>query len=262
MEVSALRTRSGWALVAAVAWFSLPIDSAWSAATCPLAKATPSKIESSAAALRDDPTCLVKASSVVAGTRLYDVRSRAEYQQFHIPGATSSSVSEVAHLLRSNTTPAIIYEGGKFHSDALLLCARLRSAGARNFKILDGGIAQWSQSNRHPERLVASRIDDAEVAALLTDPKTTASSSAGNIRSLLSEHGIRQGAAIASGKRVLIVDPSTPDEKITALLDVRGPTAFYWKGDAPQLLALLHSHLAQHQKRVAGPAQSATCSAL
>lgn len=262
METPASRTRSGWALVAAAAWFSLPIDSAWSAAICPLANAAPSKIEPSSAVVHEDPTCLAKASSLAAGTRLYDVRSRAEYQQLHIPGATSSSISEVAHLLRSNTTPAVIYDAGKFRSDASLLCARLRNAGARNFKILDGGLAQWSQSNRHPERLAASRLHDAEVAALLTDPKTTATSSSGDVRSLFSEHGIRQGAATASGRRVIIVDPSTPDAKITALLDIKGPTAFYWKGDAAQLLTLVHSHLAQHQKRVAGPAQSATCSAL
>lgn len=229
---------------------------------CPLAAGTPAASNKPAASAPEDGSCLVHARSIGTNGPIYDIRGRAEYLSFHIPNAQHSTAAELSRILRGSQQPVIVYDSGKFRSDAFQLCARLRAGGFQNFKIIDGGIAAWAQVNRHPERLGVSRLSDTEVSAALFDPANSAVASTEDFKSVLSEHGIKQRGARTSGRRILVGDTAVPSSRIGTLLDSGGTTAFYWSGGRDQLTALIHVHLAQDQKRVAGPVQSAACSAL
>lgn len=236
---------------------------ATSASTCPLAAAPTATQNAPSHAAPEDSSCLVGAKAVRASDEVYDLRSRSEYLEFHIPEARHSNAAELSRILRGSDKAVVVYDSGKFRSDAFLLCSRLRSNGFRNFRVIDGGIAAWAQAHRRPERLTVSRLSDAEVSAALSDPRNSALALDDALRPVLSEHRIRQTSSAGSGRRVIVADTTTPAEKINASLDGSGSAAaFYWIGSRDRLVTLIHSHLAQDQKRVAGPGQSATCSTL
>ncbi|MBU8975694.1 MULTISPECIES: rhodanese-like domain-containing protein [unclassified Lysobacter] len=236
--------------------------SAIAATTCPLAAAQAPASPSQAPLAPEDRTCLIDARALGAKPVLYDLRSRSDYASFHIPDAQHASVAEVSRLLRDRPGAVVLYDGGKFRSDAFLLCKRLRDEGLKNFRIIDGGIAAWAQVQRRAERLEVSRLSDAEVSAALSDRNVSAVALSDGYAPVLSEHRIRQATKGSTGRKVLIADTFIPSARLEASLDGKGGPVLYWTGDRDRLVALIHTHLRQDQKRTAGPAQSTACSAL
>lgn len=231
-------------------------------ATCPLVAAQPAVKAPSAPVTADENDCLTDANAMNKGD-VFDLRSRAEFIEFHVPGAQHSTVAVLTTSPLAANQNIILYDSGKFRSDAFMLCSRLRRAGLKRFKIVDGGVAAWTQQQHQPEKLALSRLSDAEVSAALFDPQIAAIALTASLKLVLKEHRIRQTAdRVHAARKIFIVDPSTPVTQIDALLDGKNATSFYWIGDHQKLVGLLHAHLAQDQKRVAGPAESRTCSAL
>ncbi|NZA25166.1 rhodanese-like domain-containing protein [Luteimonas sp. SJ-92] len=230
--------------------------------TCPLAVAPVAAQGTPTHAAAEDRSCLISARAVASDAEIYDLRSRSEYLEFHIPGARHSNPAELSRILRGTGGTAVVYDSGKFRSDAFLLCARLRNGGLHNFKVVDGGIAAWTQALSRPERLAVSRLSDAEVSAALSSSGNSAQALGEALGPVLSEHRIRRTAAAGSGRRIFVADPSTPTETIAASMDRSSSTAFYWVGSPDRLVALIHAHLAQDQRRALGPGQSATCPSL
>src|SRR5688572_15066062 len=111
-----------------------------SAATCPLAIAQPVTHSASPPA-PEDGSCLINARAVGASSEIYDLRSRSEYLAYHVSGARHSSAAELPKVLPGTGNTVVVYDSGKFRSDAFLLCERLRSSGLKNFRIIDGGVA-------------------------------------------------------------------------------------------------------------------------
>ena len=242
----------------ALALFPAPSPAA---TTCPLATPQATLAPSRSPTVPEDRSCLVDVRSMGTAT-LYDVRSRGEYLSFHITGAGHASVAELSRLLRDQQARVVVYEGGKFPSDAFLLCKRLRDEGLRNFRILEGGIAAWAQAQARPERLALSRLSDTEIAAALSDRTSVAVPLGDGFASVLNEHRIRLASKGATGRRILIADASTPAARLESSMGGKSAPTLYWSGDRDRLVALIHSHLRQDQKRIAGPVQSTACSAL
>ena len=221
------------------------------AAAKPVAIAAPPRIE-------EDRSCLIDARSVTAAQEVFDLRSRQDYLEYHLPQAKHASVSALAALRRGNDAAFVAYDSGKSRSAIFLLCEQLRRAGLKHARLIEGGIASWTQVHNQPERLITSRLADNELMAVLSDRQASAIAMTGALKAALAEH--RLGAA--KGTRVaMLADPSVPMAEIEAKLHGK-EAAFYWVGTAPQLRELIHAHLLQDRKRLAGPAQSATCSAL
>lgn len=229
--------------------------------TCPLAATRMHNATAEPPAIATDPTCLVSARAVGAGP-IYDLRSRSEYLEFHIPGAEHSSPSALALIRRGSTTSVVAYDSGKSRSNAFLLCAQLRRAGLSNVRLVDGGVAAWAQLRGQPQQFALSRLSDDEISGALSDRHSRISSLSPALKSVLTEH--RLGIAPVQGAKRLIIlaEPTTPEAKITTPLGAARETAFYWVGSGDRLRDLIHSHLLRDQKRLAGPNQSASCSAL
>ncbi|GAB3094132.1 rhodanese-like domain-containing protein [Lysobacter terrae] len=226
--------------------------------TCPLAAAARPSATATAPQINEDRTCLVDARSVGDSQDVFDLRSRGEYLDYHLPQAKHASVSALSALRRGNDAAFVAYDNGKSRSATFLLCEQLRRAGLNQVKLIDGGIASWTQAHDRPERLATSRLADNEVMAALADRHTAIVALTAPLKAALTEHRLGAG----SGTRLTVLaDPSTPMTDIEAQLKGKG-IAFYWVGTAPQLRDLIHAHLLQDRKRLAGPAQSATCSAL
>lgn len=249
-------------LVLALTAFSQPVQA--TTPTCPLVAARAAAKTPSLPAIVEDRTCLVDAKSVGGNeTEIYDVRDRSDFLEFHVPNAQHSSAAALSTILRGSSKVIVIYDSGKFRSDAFLLCSRLRSAGFKHFKMIDGGIAAWAQFHSKPEKIALSRLADAEVSAALSDTSSVAHPLTGSFRSVLQEHRVGQTPAGAKTARsVFLADSTTPIARIEALLNGKNATGFFWLGSEEKLVILLHAHFAQDLKRVAGPAESKTCGAL
>lgn len=228
--------------------------------TCPLA-AHRAATAAAVPAAAEDRSCLVSAGAI--GDRdIYDVRSRGEFLRFHVPGARHATPSSLPMTRRGDSRAFVAYDSGKSRSATFLLCSRLRRAGLAHVRLIDGGIAAWAQAHDPGAALAVSRLSDAEVAAALSDPKVRATALDKTIKSVLAEHRIGAGSAAKAGRHILVADVSTPLATLESRLAATKGTAFYWTGTPDRLRELIHAHLLIDQKRVAGPAQSATCSAL
>lgn len=155
----------------------------------------------------------------------------------------------------------VVYDGGRFQGDALQLCARLRKSGYAQANIIDGGIAGWAQSRRHPASMTLSRLSDHEIAAAVlgADSQVIALSSA--LQAVLKTHGAPHASRTGS-RRIVLVDPAASPDKINAQLTGQAHLSLYWLGEAEQLHHLLDQQIAMEAKRQAGPAESSVCGAL
>lgn len=240
---------------------SAPIASA-SAFTCPLS-ASLAATKVAMLAVADDKSCLIAAKAVGHSEEVFDLRDRAEFIDFHLPGAQSATVGSLSTMPRVGEKRVVVYDSGRFRSDALLLCDRLRSAGVRQVKVVDGGIAAWAQVHARPQTLTLNRLSDADVPAALSEVSGGAVVLAESLRPALRQFGIKSSSTAAARptRVVLLADAQTPLATIQAQL-AKSTTAFYWVGTADRLQALLGAHLAQDRKRTAGPAQPQACGAL
>lgn len=209
----------------------------------------------------DRKSCLIKATALDArDADVFDLRDRARYIEFHVPGAQHSTVTALGTLPGTRARSAVVYDGGRFRSDALLLCDQLRHAGFRQMHVVDGGIAAWAQLHALPETMALNRLSDDDVAAALAEPGNRTVVLAESLRSALPSS---TGAPVTAGTQrvVVLAVPSTPEATIQARLKT-GITTLYWTGTPERLHQLLNTQLVQNQKRLAGPAVSKTCNAL
>lgn len=246
---AALHAGLAWALCSQIAM-----------AACPLA--TASRAVPAAAPLAPrDTSCLVSPRAI-QGARVFDLRARADYLAAHIPGAEHADLHSLTRRADDAGRGMVVYDGGRFASDAYLLCHRLRRAGLTQARVIDGGIAAWAQATRHPQALVLGRLADTEVAAVLSEPSSRAVALSPALDRVLAEHGVARGAKPpAGGRRVVIGGVGTPQADLSRHVAGAAPT-LYWLGSSEQLVSLLHAHLDLDRKRVSGPAESAKCSGL
>jgi rhodanese-related sulfurtransferase len=229
--------------------------------TCPLAAARIDAKAVKTPTIEEDPSCLIKAQSI-HNHPTYDARTRAEFLDFHIPGAQYSTPYALAAMFRNSKTKFVVYDSGKSRSSTLLLCSRLRRAGLTQVKLIDGGIAAWAQAQRRPEKFVLNRLSDDEVLAALLDRHAHAIAMTAPLKSMLTEHRLGVAPEGVPSRRVVLAETASPLANLESQLNASKETAFYWIGTPARLRDLIHTHLLQDQKRIAGPAQSTTCSAL
>ncbi|MCD9026852.1 rhodanese-like domain-containing protein [Luteimonas sp. BDR2-5] len=213
---------------------------------------------------RQGANCLIDAAAPFPSTaRIIDIRGRAEYSQIHIPNAANQPLQS---LLNAPAGQLIVYDNGRFRSDALQLCERLTRYGVRDFKVIDGGIAAWAQSSRAQGVLDVSRLSDTEASAALVAGNSAVVTLSGGFPSVLRGHGIGVSAAnpSSSGRTIILAEPGTSHDQISARLARRNGqnTAFYWTGSPEQLANLISAHLAQDQRRRQGPMVNPNCPGL
>ena len=76
-----------------------------------------------------------------AGLRVIDVRSSAEFDAYHIPGAERISLADLARTRFDRDAPIVLYsEGGAHAAQAWVF---LRALGHRNVWFLRGGLYEW-----------------------------------------------------------------------------------------------------------------------
>lgn len=232
---------------------------------CPLSQDAPlsSKTAPATPEVARDRTCLATAADLRdPARRIFDLRSRGDYLAFHAPRAEHASVSALVSIAKSTPSPLIAYDSGKFTSDAFLLCQRLRNAGVRTVKIVDGGIAGWAQVHEPSKTAQTNRLSDAEMSAAVADGATGTYAMTPRLREVLKEHGVKVSPTFVKGQhRIVVADTSTPMARIQALMTGPRPV-LYWIGGEGDLVASLHAHYAQDRKRVAGPAESSVCGSL
>lgn len=229
--------------------------------TCPLAAQRPATTAAAVPAAAADRSCLVDASAI-GDREVYDLRSRGDFLRFHVPSARHATPASLPLARRGDHGSFVAYDSGRSRSATFLLCSRLRRAGLANVRLIDGGIAAWAQAHDPARAVAVSRLADTEVVAALSDPKMRATTLGAAMGKVLAEHRIGAGAAAKPDRRIVVADLSTPMAEIESKLATAPGTAFYWSGTPERLRELIHAHLLIDRKRIAGPAQSATCSAL
>ncbi|HEY1137608.1 MAG TPA: rhodanese-like domain-containing protein [Xanthomonadaceae bacterium] len=229
--------------------------------TCPYAKNRHDVPIATAPASDNHVSCLIRPAAIPPSSRMIDVRPASEYANTRIPGAENMSVLQLVSRKNSMPQDIVVYDSGRFPSDALQLCDRLRKAGYAQARVLDGGIAGWAQFRRRPESMALSRLSDSEVAAaiLVSDNHVTALSN--RLQLVLKEHDIATTGR-AGTRRILLADPAMPEQAINAQMTGQTHLFLYWLGEADQLHRLLDQQIAMEAKRQAGPAESSICSSL
>nr|WP_199038781.1 rhodanese-like domain-containing protein [Dyella sp. ASV24] len=206
-------------------------------------------------------SCLVSAAALDApGVEIIDIRDRTQFLQFHVPGAQQASAATLTTLPGLRNRKTVVYGDGKFRSDTIQLCERLRQSGLQQVTVVDGGIAAWAQLHGREEVLATNRLSDAEIAAALAEPGNTPVILADSLKSLASV--ARSSGSPKARRNVVLADAATPVSAIQAQLSKGAATSLYWVGSSDQLSRLLDTQLAQDRKRLAGHGESATCSSL
>jgi rhodanese-related sulfurtransferase len=75
------------------------------------------------------------------GLRVLDVRTRAEFDEFHLPTAESAPLERIASLRPSSSETLVLYSAGGAH--AAQAWVLLRAIGHRNVFFLAGGLEEW-----------------------------------------------------------------------------------------------------------------------
>lgn len=82
------------------------------------------------------------------GLRIGDVRTRAEFDEYHIPSAERVALAEIAKLPANNNETWVLYsEGGAHAAQAWTL---MRAMGHQRVYFLRGGILDWSEEVLNP----------------------------------------------------------------------------------------------------------------
>jgi rhodanese-related sulfurtransferase len=108
----------------------------------------------STAPQRIDADALTALLAVDGGPVLLDVRSPAEYESAHIPGAINIPVDVLAGQARDvhdrlNGPAVLICQGGP---RAVQACQHLRAVGFDDAVVLDGGMNRWDDGTRPVRR--------------------------------------------------------------------------------------------------------------
>jgi rhodanese-related sulfurtransferase len=73
--------------------------------------------------------------------RIFDLRSNAEFEQFHIPSARLASLGELARDTFPPEATIVLYSGGGAHAAQAWMLLRMR--GYRNVFFLREGVFEW-----------------------------------------------------------------------------------------------------------------------
>ena len=210
----------------------------------------------------EDRSCLISAREIGRTEDIFDLRERTAFVDFHIPGAQNATVGTLASMSRAGGKRVVVYDSGHVRSDAFLLCNRLRNAGLKQVKVIDGGIAAWAQLHAQPQALTLNRLSDADVPGALSEASGNVVVLAEAMRPALRQFGAKSSSAAGKSSRaVVLADARTPMSAIQAQL-AKSRTTFYWVGAPERLQGLLGVQLAQDRKRIAGPAEPSACGAL
>jgi len=108
-------------------------------------------------AARDRISALELAERIMtrdATLRILDLRSRAEYDEFHIPGAMHTSLAELWKASMPREATVVFYSEGGLHSAPVWALMRLR--GYRNVVFLREGVYEWISRVHEPRLAVDS----------------------------------------------------------------------------------------------------------
>jgi rhodanese-related sulfurtransferase len=94
------------------------------------------------------------------GLRVVAVRTRAEFDEFHLPTAESAPLEAIAALRPSSAETVVLYSAGGAH--AAQAWVLLRALGHRNVFFLAGGLEEWTA-----EVLTPVIPDDPDLAATM-----------------------------------------------------------------------------------------------
>jgi rhodanese-related sulfurtransferase len=89
--------------------------------------------------------------------RLFDLRSEAEFREFHIPSAELATVEQVVSMSLPRSTPVVVYAGdgeAAVHAQGLL-----RARGYHAVSSLNGGLYEWL-TRVHEPMLAADATSD------------------------------------------------------------------------------------------------------
>jgi len=200
--------------------------------------------------------CLMPPAQLKPGVTLIDLRSSQDYLAFHIPGANNQQLNQ---LLSQRPRDAVVYDGGRLAQDGALLCERLQRYGLTNVRVLEGGIAAWTQSNRDTHALAVSRLDDGEITSVLLSGRSSVVALSPGFNAVLASLPTQTTRA---GAQELVLASSEAEVSTRWAQRRGGKTLLYWVGDPQRLQSLLQTLLAQDRKREMGPGYSPTCSAL
>jgi len=114
----------------------------------------------------DHISALELAEKIIArqqGLEILDLRARAEYEQFHIPGARHATLRDLTREPLARDSSIVLYSEGGAHSAQAWVLMRMR--GYRDVFILREGIYEWI-SRVHEPRLAtdATAAEQAEFA--------------------------------------------------------------------------------------------------
>jgi rhodanese-related sulfurtransferase len=91
------------------------------------------------------------------GLRVIDLRTRADFEQFHIPTATRMAVDEIATTsFQPNETVVLYADGGIAAARAAVM---LRARGLHQVQLLTGGLYEWLDLVMNPRFPAAPTAD-------------------------------------------------------------------------------------------------------
>ncbi len=94
------------------------------------------------------------------GLRVADVRSRDEFERYHIPSAELVALSDIPRLVPDEDETWVLYsEGGAHAAQAWML---MRAMGHERVYFLRGGILDWDEEVMNPVLVPASAEDGRE----------------------------------------------------------------------------------------------------
>ena len=83
---------------------------------------------------------------------LFDLRSREDYEAFHIPSASHATLDELARATFPRQASIVLYSEGSAHAAQAWVLLRLR--GVRNVYFLREGVYEWIARVREPRLAV------------------------------------------------------------------------------------------------------------
>jgi rhodanese-related sulfurtransferase len=121
---------------------------------------------------RDHITAIELAERIAARDsklEIFDLRSKSEYAELHVPTAKHATLNDIAHARFSPAATIVLYSEGGAHSAQAWVLLRMR--GYRNVFFLREGIYEWISRVREPRLALdatAAERDEFERAAELS----------------------------------------------------------------------------------------------
>jgi rhodanese-related sulfurtransferase len=106
------------------------------------------------------PDLAVRIISRKPGLQVFDLRSRADYDSFHVPGATHASVGRLLRQPRQAGTTMVLYGNSVTHASRA--ASRLLGRGADDVFVLRGGLHEWIARVHEPRLAVDATAAERE----------------------------------------------------------------------------------------------------